>query len=69
LNLDVAEIFKPIIADRIVFYLINKGVIKTTHFVKGAPWMTHGLQVKVLFQELPVHLGSEECSYRGNSYG
>jgi len=35
LNLDVAEIFKPIIADRVIFYLVNKGIIKTTHFIKA----------------------------------
>jgi len=35
LNLDVAEVFKPIIADRIIFYLVNKGMIKTNHFVKA----------------------------------
>lgn len=32
LNLDVAEIFKPIIADRVIFTLINKGIIKAHHF-------------------------------------
>jgi len=32
LNLDIAEIFKPIIVDRIIFYLINKGMIKPSHF-------------------------------------
>ena len=32
LNLDVAEIFKPIIVDRIIFYLLNKGIIKPKHF-------------------------------------
>ncbi len=32
LNLDVAEIFKPIIVDRVIFTLINKGMIKETHF-------------------------------------
>lgn len=32
LNLDVAEVFKPIIADRVIFTLINKGVIKAQHF-------------------------------------
>jgi len=35
LNLDVAEVFKPIIADRVIFYLVNKGIIKTTHFIKA----------------------------------
>lgn len=32
LNLDVAEIFKPIIVDRIIFTLINKDMIKPKHF-------------------------------------
>jgi len=32
LNLDVSEVFKPIIADRVVFALINKGIIKPQHF-------------------------------------
>jgi len=32
LNLDVAEIFKPIIADRVIFTVINKGMLKKQHF-------------------------------------
>ncbi|MGC8797024.1 type I-B CRISPR-associated endonuclease Cas1b [Thermodesulfovibrio sp.] len=32
LNLDVAEVFKPIIADRVIFTLVNKGIIKPQHF-------------------------------------
>lgn len=32
LNLDVAEIFKPIIGDRVIFTLINKDIIKPQHF-------------------------------------
>ena len=32
LNLDVAEIFKPIIGDRLIFSVINKGIIKPSHF-------------------------------------
>lgn len=32
LNLDVAEVFKPIIVDRLIFYLLNKKIIKRTHF-------------------------------------
>ena len=38
LNLDVAEIFKPIIVDRVIFTLVNKDMIKASHFeqlVKG----------------------------------
>lgn len=34
LNLDVAEIFKPIIVDRLVFYLVNKGMLDDSHFMK-----------------------------------
>ena len=34
LNLDLAELFKPVIVDRIIFYLINKHIIiSTKHFV------------------------------------
>lgn len=32
LNLDVSEIFKPILVDRTIFTLINKGVINESHF-------------------------------------
>ncbi len=36
LNLDVAEVFKPIIVDRVIFYLLNKGMIKPSHFEEDA---------------------------------
>jgi CRISP-associated protein Cas1 len=32
LNLDVAEIFKPIIVDRVIFTLLNRGVLKASDF-------------------------------------
>jgi CRISPR-associated protein Cas1 len=32
LNLDVAEVFKPIIVDRLIFGLLNKEMIKKNHF-------------------------------------
>lgn len=32
LNLDVAEVFKPIIVDRVIFYLLNKQMIKPSDF-------------------------------------
>jgi len=35
LNLDVAEIFKPIIGDRTIFALVNKGIITHTDFEKA----------------------------------
>jgi len=34
LNLDVAEVFKPIIVDRLIFYTINKGMLNQSHFIK-----------------------------------
>ncbi|MCD6434686.1 MAG: type I-B CRISPR-associated endonuclease Cas1 [Candidatus Diapherotrites archaeon] len=34
LNLDVAEIFKPIIVDRLIFSLINKKQVQAKHFAK-----------------------------------
>lgn len=35
LSLDVAEIFKPLLADRIIFALLNKKQIQEKHFTKG----------------------------------
>lgn len=35
LSLDIAEIFKPLLADRIVFSLLNKKQIQEKHFTKG----------------------------------
>lgn len=34
LNLDVSEIFKPVLVDRLIFSLLNKGQIKAKHFLK-----------------------------------
>ncbi len=34
LNLDVAEVFKPIIVDRLIFYLVNKNMLDESHFMK-----------------------------------
>lgn len=34
LNLDISEIFKPIIVDRVIFSLINKKVLSEKHFEK-----------------------------------
>jgi CRISPR-associated protein Cas1 len=35
LNLDVAEVFKPIFVDRLIFSLINRGQLKAEHFSEG----------------------------------
>lgn len=34
LCLDLAEVFKPILADRIIFRMLNKGQLKESHFIK-----------------------------------
>ena len=36
LNLDVAEIFKPILVDRLIFSLLARNMLKATHFEKKA---------------------------------
>ncbi len=36
LNLDLAEIFKPIVVDRVIFTLVNKGMIKADSFMKDS---------------------------------
>jgi len=35
LNLDIAEVFKPVIVDRVIFQLINKKQIQEKHFEQG----------------------------------
>jgi CRISPR-associated protein Cas1 len=42
LNLDVAEIFKPILIDRVIFTVLGRGMIKRTDFEKG----TGGIMMK-----------------------
>lgn len=42
LNLDIAEIFKPIIVDRAIFTVVGKGMIKGDDFMRG----TEGLMMK-----------------------
>ena len=39
LSLDIAEIFKPLIADRLIFSLLNKDQIKEKHFSKGLDYL------------------------------
>ncbi len=34
LNLDVAEVFKPILVDRVIFSMLNKQMLKENHFMK-----------------------------------
>lgn len=36
LALDIAEVFKPLLVDRLIFNLINKNMIRPSHFVDGS---------------------------------
>ncbi len=36
LNLDIAEVFKPILVDRVIFKLVNRGQITDKHFISDA---------------------------------
>ncbi len=58
LNLDIAELFKPLIVDRTVLYLINRNMIKREHFVReesGAVLLTETgkrIFIKALYDKL-----------------
>lgn len=73
LNLDVAEIFKPIIVDRVIFTLIGKNMIQDKHFEKGLQGIsltTEGKKIVVqafdekLKDTLKVRNISGKVSYR-----
>ncbi len=49
LNLDVAEIFKPIVTDRIIFSLINRKMLKSTHFMKELNGIYLGEKGRAIF--------------------
>lgn len=51
LNLDVAEIFKPILVDRVIFYLINKGIINKKHFINSLGGVSLNEKGRMLFIE------------------
>lgn len=57
LNLDIAEIFKPIIVDRTIFTLISKKMLTTKHFDKKLDGITIKDEGKKIFiQELKEKL-------------
>jgi CRISPR-associated protein Cas1 len=49
LNLDVAEVFKPVIADRVIFSVLNKGIIKSKHFEEKLNGIVLNTKGKELF--------------------
>ena len=56
LNLDIAEIFKPILVDRMLFSLVNKGELKSKHFEK--------LMGGIVMNEIGVKIFSKEFEER-----
>lgn len=57
LNLDVAEIFKPIIVDRTIFTLINKDMIRKEHFERKLDGVVLNEKGKKIFvEEFDKHL-------------
>lgn len=72
LNLDIAEIFKPLVVDRVVFSLINKKEINLEHFSrseKGAVYLTaEGKRVflKAFYNKLNAELNikSQNLNYK-----
>jgi CRISPR-associated protein Cas1 len=57
LQFDIAEIFKPIIVDKAVLTLVNKGMIKKEHFreVEGGFYLNNDGK-KILLEEIDERL-------------
>jgi CRISPR-associated protein Cas1 len=51
LALDIAEIFKPIIVDRVIFKVLNKGMIKASDFEKGLASVVMKDKARMIFIE------------------
>ncbi len=49
LNLDISEIFKPLIVDRVIFTLVNKNMIKPEHFDKNLNYCYLNTEGRKLF--------------------
>jgi CRISPR-associated protein Cas1 len=49
LALDISEIFKPLLADRVIFKLINKRIIEEKHFVKDLNYTLLNEQGRKIF--------------------
>jgi len=59
LNLDVAEVFKPVLVDRLILRLINRGQVKNNHFrvVKQGVFLNDNGK-KIFIQEWEKQLGT-----------
>lgn len=65
LNLDVAEIFKPIIVDRIIFSLLNKKSISKKHFEKDMNGILLKENGKKIFLEAYDNRLSSTINHKG----
>lgn len=73
LSLDIAEVFKPIIADRLIFSLLNRNQIQDKHFTQGLEYLhlyENGSKIilseydKRLKQTINHKESNKEVSYR-----
>jgi CRISPR-associated protein Cas1 len=70
LNLDIADIFKPIIVDRTIFSLLNKNILRTKHFAEeelGGIYLTEE-GCKIFTQEYENKLSSSFFHKNLNKY-
>lgn len=72
LNLDIAELFKPLIVDRTILRLVNKGYIKREHFIReesGAVLLNEDgkrMLIKALYDKLDTVITekNQKLNYR-----
>lgn len=69
INLDIAEIFKPVIVDRVIFMLINKRMIsEQIHFEHGDNKVWLSQEGKRIFLENYYKKLDSEITYKGQVY-
>ncbi|MCK9549265.1 CRISPR-associated endonuclease Cas1 [Aquamicrobium sp.] len=62
LHLDVAEIFKPLIGDNIIFNILNKKILRAEHFVKKSGlWTLETEGIKIIELHLIKKLSEINC--------
>ena len=64
LNLDVAEVFKPVIVDRLVFTLVNKRMLDRAHFMEELGGVYLNEQGRRLFVEQYENKLKQTIGYR-----
>ena len=64
LNLDVAEIFKPVIVDRLIFTLVNKKMLDHSHFMSELGGVYLNEEGKRIFTEQYENKLKQTISYR-----